>query len=176
MQTFTLKAVSATVGADIDVNNKRAEPRWQIDAALGRSAEARITSAGFTLAKNWDAEMGPLSANVELRGHMSWRGVVRAKTRGNACARVRRAARAPATPRRVPPALPAHAADGDGGHGAASRRVEGGHGRRVPANTPPGPDRRMRSLPTAAPTRHAAPWGPQALRLRSARRSTSTRA
>ena len=78
MQTFKLHQVSATVGLDYDINNKIAEPKWQLESSVGRVLDVQATAAGCTLSKNWDADLGAMSCNVEVRGHCSWSGRVRA--------------------------------------------------------------------------------------------------
>jgi len=78
LQTFKLHQVSATVGLDYDINNKIAEPKWQLESSVGRVLDVQATAAGCTLSKNWDADLGAMSCNVEVRGHCTWSGRVRA--------------------------------------------------------------------------------------------------
>ena len=93
LQTFKLHQVSATVGVDYDVNNKIAEPKWQLESSVGRMLDVQATAAGCTLSKNWDADLGAMSCNVEVRGHCTWSGRVRvtppASPRCRACFRAR---------------------------------------------------------------------------------------
>ena len=65
------------MGVDYDLNNKVAEPKWQLESSVGRMLEVQATAAGCTLSKNWDADLGAMSCNVEVRGHCTWSGRVR---------------------------------------------------------------------------------------------------
>lgn len=76
-QTIKLSQISATVGVDYDLNTKVAEPKWQLESSLGRVLDVQATAAGCTLSKNWDADLGAMSCNVEVRGHCTWSGRVR---------------------------------------------------------------------------------------------------
>ena len=65
------------MGVDYDLNNKVAEPKWQLESSVGRMLDVQATAAGCTLSKNWDADLGAMSCNVEVRGHCTWSGRVR---------------------------------------------------------------------------------------------------
>ena len=82
-QTFKLSQVSATVGVDYDVNSRIAEPKWQLESSLGRVLDVQATAAGCTLSKNWDADLGAMSCNVEVRAHCTWNFRVRAAPPGH---------------------------------------------------------------------------------------------
>jgi hypothetical protein len=69
--------VTATVGVDYDVKTQEATPKWQLDTSVGRAVDVRATAVGCTVSKNWDADLGAMSCNVELRGHCTWNGRVR---------------------------------------------------------------------------------------------------
>ena len=77
-QTFHLTAVTATVGGDYDVAAQKLQPKWQVDTALGKAVDLRVNEDGCTVSKNWDADLGALSCNVELKAHCTWNGRVRA--------------------------------------------------------------------------------------------------
>ena len=76
-QTFKLNQVSATVGLDYDLKEKMMDPKWQLETSVGRMLEVQATAAGCTVSKNWDADLGAMSCNVEVRGHCTWSGRVR---------------------------------------------------------------------------------------------------
>jgi hypothetical protein len=69
--------VTATVGGDYDVGAKKVHPKWQVDTALGKAVDLRVNEDGCTVSKNWDADLGALSCNVELKAHCTWNGRVR---------------------------------------------------------------------------------------------------
>lgn len=51
-QTFTLGAVQATVGGDVELSGKEPmvpEWKWQVDTPLRNLADVRLTGAGFTV-------------------------------------------------------------------------------------------------------------------------------
>jgi hypothetical protein len=78
-QTIKLSAVTATVGVDYDFGKQMVDPKWQLDTSVGRAIDVRATADGCTLSKNWDADLGAMSCNVELRGHCTWSGRVRSE-------------------------------------------------------------------------------------------------
>lgn len=67
----------ATVGGDYDLGTQAFHPRWELLTAVGRAVELRVNEDGCTVSKNWDADMGGLSCNVELKAHCNWNGRVR---------------------------------------------------------------------------------------------------
>jgi hypothetical protein len=64
------------VGGDYDVAAQKVQPKWQLDTALGKAVDVRVNEDGCTVSKNWDADLGALSCNVELKAHCSWSGRV----------------------------------------------------------------------------------------------------
>ena len=67
------------MGGDYDVAAQKVQPKWQLDMALGKAVDVRVNEDGCTVSKNWDADLGALSCNVERKAHCSWSGRVRAK-------------------------------------------------------------------------------------------------
>ena len=51
-------------------------PKWMVTTQLGPGTELQATGSGCTLSKNWDAELGPVGVNVEVRGQCTWEGRV----------------------------------------------------------------------------------------------------
>lgn len=76
-QTVKLTAVTATVGGDYDLGTQKFQPQWQLETAVGRAVDVRLNQEGCTVSKNWDADLGALSCNVELKAHCNWNGRVR---------------------------------------------------------------------------------------------------
>ncbi len=72
--------MTATVGGDYDLGTQKFQPKWQLETAVGRAVDVRLNEDGCTVSKNWDADLGALSCNVELKAHCNWNGRVRART------------------------------------------------------------------------------------------------
>ena len=66
------------MGGDYDVAAQKLQPKWQVESALGKAVDLRVNEDGCTVSKNWDADLGALSCNVELKAHCTWNGRVRA--------------------------------------------------------------------------------------------------
>jgi hypothetical protein len=79
LQTVKLSGVYATMGGDYDLGSHAFQPRWELQTAIGQAVELRVNEDGCTVSKNWDADMGGLSCNVELKAHCNWNGRVRRK-------------------------------------------------------------------------------------------------
>jgi hypothetical protein len=81
-----LSGVYATLGGDYNLGTQAFHPRWQLETAVGHAVELRLNEDGCTVCKNWDADMGALSCNIELKAHTNWNGRVREGEGRNCCA------------------------------------------------------------------------------------------